>query len=415
MAQFTEKDVERLIARVFPAAEIMVSEHYRPPTSSSCSDTDAGEWVDALESELLDEEEPTLGYTIVTYLNVIEGIDTLGRRAFVPHDYADRYGWPKWPESELFDPYEDPPIDSVPPDDVINPQWAIDKITASFPEASIEVTDEGQMILDPQLYWLPARTGGLLFTNDVGEAVDDDLRDTISGPTVWDREQEREDRLRRSAAQATRGIDRSLTFADRIKQALALLELSGTLEDEIDEALRYASIRLASPSDQPIEEVVQGKESATVEYKATAQANLRTHKKSSSANEEVVTTVAAFLNSVGGVLVIGIHDNGHQVGLEPDLARVGGSQDTLKRNVVASLGRALTDSTVSLNVTVEIEKSGTDLLVIRVSPSPSPVYAVINNQEHFCVRSGSSTLRLTHSEADSYKNENWGRGTSEVS
>ena len=61
-------------------------------------------------------------------------------------------------------------------------------------------------------------------------------------------------------------------------------------------------------------------ESDRVEFKETARWNVREEKKDARMEQVVAKTVAAFLNSAGGTLVIGVDDAGTPIGLDRDYA-----------------------------------------------------------------------------------------------
>lgn len=63
--------------------------------------------------------------------------------------------------------------------------------------------------------------------------------------------------------------------------------------------------------------IAQG-ESAQLEFKSTARWNLKEAKKDRTMEEVILKTVAAFLNTNGGTLLIGVEDNGNILGLQPD-------------------------------------------------------------------------------------------------
>lgn len=66
--------------------------------------------------------------------------------------------------------------------------------------------------------------------------------------------------------------------------------------------------------------LLAGGETESVEFKETARWNVREDKKDARMEAVVAKTVAAFCNSRGGTLVIGVDDQGHPVGLDRDLA-----------------------------------------------------------------------------------------------
>lgn len=69
---------------------------------------------------------------------------------------------------------------------------------------------------------------------------------------------------------------------------------------------------------QPIAEVAQMGESDRLEFKSSARWNLRTDKRDEAMEEVVAKTVAAFMNSAGGTLLLGVADDGSLIGLGPD-------------------------------------------------------------------------------------------------
>ena len=74
------------------------------------------------------------------------------------------------------------------------------------------------------------------------------------------------------------------------------------------------------PTLLPIAEVAQMGESDRLEFKSSARWNLRTDKRDEAMEEVVAKTVAAFMNSAGGTLLLGVDDGGNLIGLGPDYA-----------------------------------------------------------------------------------------------
>ena len=69
-------------------------------------------------------------------------------------------------------------------------------------------------------------------------------------------------------------------------------------------------------------ELIRLGESKTVEFKSTLRWNLREGKKDPTVvTHAVLKTIAAFLNTEGGDLLIGVADDGSIVGTEPDAGR----------------------------------------------------------------------------------------------
>jgi type I restriction enzyme R subunit len=131
-------------------------------------------------------------------------------------------------------------------------------------------------------------------------------------------------------------------------------------------------------------------------------------------------TIAAFANSRdGGTLLVGVHDSGVPVGLEPDFAnpRKPGKDDTdlfglhLNNLIVESMGAAL-----AANVGRQMHVvDGTTVCRIHVHPSGFPVDARVavekNGQQRketkFYVRTGNSTRALDEPEKAKYILSRW--------
>ena len=80
--------------------------------------------------------------------------------------------------------------------------------------------------------------------------------------------------------------------------------------------LRYETIRRINEA--PIEVIMQEDESDILEFKSSLRWDYKNHCAKSDLENAVVKTVAAFLNTSGGVLVIGVDDNKTVLGLEKD-------------------------------------------------------------------------------------------------
>jgi hypothetical protein len=80
---------------------------------------------------------------------------------------------------------------------------------------------------------------------------------------------------------------------------------------------------------RPISELIRLGESAVLEFKSTLQWDVRQAQANHNLRISVLRTVAAFMNSQGGTLVIGVDDDGTVLGLDRDL----GSDRKLARPV----------------------------------------------------------------------------------
>jgi predicted HTH transcriptional regulator len=90
----------------------------------------------------------------------------------------------------------------------------------------------------------------------------------------------------------------------------------------------------------------------------------------------VIKTIAAFLNTDGGNLLIGVDDERKLVGLQGDysLFRKGDSRDALENWLVTQLIDQFGKPATRLYAISFHETSGQDVCGFEVQPSPEPVY-----------------------------------------
>jgi predicted HTH transcriptional regulator len=128
----------------------------------------------------------------------------------------------------------------------------------------------------------------------------------------------------------------------------------------------------------------------------------------------VPRTLAAFLNSRGGVLVIGVDDRGKVVGLGHDYKTLGnrpnrdGYQQFLVNLISSAMGKP-----VFQNLTMSFEEAnGGDVCLVAAKPSLTPVYVreKEGSQTMFYVRTGNATQTLGIKEAMQYIKEHWKSG-----
>ena len=87
------------------------------------------------------------------------------------------------------------------------------------------------------------------------------------------------------------------------------------VKDAVLEAFRTLAPK---PSDPEIAALLAAGENAKVEFKSSARWDLRENKKNPVMEQVILKTVAAFLNSDGGTLLLGVSDDGSVLGLEHD-------------------------------------------------------------------------------------------------
>lgn len=157
-------------------------------------------------------------------------------------------------------------------------------------------------------------------------------------------------------------------------------------------------------------ELISGDETHQVEFKSTARWNLREQGKDKRMEDAVVKTVAGFLNTEGGTLLIGVDDARKPIGLSHDLLLVKPpNPDGLVNWLTTHLTNALTHTAV-LRTRARIDAvEGVDICRVDIARSSVPVTARMSDKaEVFWVRMNNSTRALPEVEVEDYVREHWG-------
>jgi len=157
-----------------------------------------------------------------------------------------------------------------------------------------------------------------------------------------------------------------------------------------------------------IKDLIAGGESQTVEFKSSLQWDVKAGRKNKDLRFAVLKTIAAFLNTNGGTLLIGVQDDGRIFGLEKDLELVGGSRDKFEQTF-ANLIRRYLGAQYAPFITARFEQvEGHPIYVVHVRPAPEPVYLQTEKGKVFFVRMGTTTQALDAAETHKYILAHWG-------
>lgn len=168
-------------------------------------------------------------------------------------------------------------------------------------------------------------------------------------------------------------------------------------------------------SHRQAEELIKRGESKTLEFKGTLRWNLKEDRQDDKAiTQAVLKTVAAFLNTEGGDLLIGVADNGSIVGIERDRLE---NDDKFMRHLAQVVRNGLGDrASTCIDPKVQVIQ-GKSVCVVSCQRSPEPVFLKWKGNEtspegDFYVRSGPGTVELSPENAREYirtRFPNWSR------
>jgi hypothetical protein len=175
-------------------------------------------------------------------------------------------------------------------------------------------------------------------------------------------------------------------------------------QDVKDAALKAFQDLAPIAGDVEVADLIKQGEGAHLEFKSTARWNVRENKQDKVMEDVIRKTVAAFLNSEGGTLLIGVEDNGNVLGLDLDMKTLGKKQDRdgyelfLTSILHDHFGK---DVAPSLKVTFHTV-DGKDVCRITIQRCPRLVYVRENNDDVLYIRAGNSTKKLSTKEAVEY-------------
>lgn len=154
--------------------------------------------------------------------------------------------------------------------------------------------------------------------------------------------------------------------------------------------------------------IAQG-ESERLEFKSSIRWDFRQNLPNKTLELVAARAIASFLNTDGGILLIGVQDDGSVVGLTPDYQTLGkrpdrdGFQQALVNIISNVLGKP---ACASIRISVE-SVDEKDVCIVEVNRSPRPIYLADGSASKFWIRSGSTTQELSTSEAVSYIAQHW--------
>ena len=212
----------------------------------------------------------------------------------------------------------------------------------------------------------------------------------------------------------------SVSAASRMSGVAVLPQADlDTIADQVVERLRQdadLASRVAEQLGLPggaalrtIDEVITNDEDFAVEFKSTARWDIKEGKPNKAMEDAVVKTVAGFLNTDGGTLLIGVGPDRQVVGLDYDYPRVkppngDGFVNWLTTHLNNAIGHAAvmrTRARIALH-------EGKEICRLDVARSSQPVWANTSQKERvFFARMNNSTRELPDSELDEYLTDRW--------
>lgn len=164
---------------------------------------------------------------------------------------------------------------------------------------------------------------------------------------------------------------------------------------------KLSSLDSENETTTPIDQLIQEGESENIEFKSTLRTNLYTNHKDPKIELAFLKTIAAFLNTHGGILIVGINDAGEPLGLDADGFD---NQDKFYLHAINLIrNRIGTENALYIHASFEVFQ-GKPIFLVSCKPALKPVYVIDQAQEKFFARTGNSTTELVGRSLEDYIN-----------
>jgi len=156
------------------------------------------------------------------------------------------------------------------------------------------------------------------------------------------------------------------------------------------------------------EVIIQKGETDFIEFKSSLRWDYRQEKINKTLELVIAKTISAFLNTEGGMLFIGVDDEGNALGLEKDYQSFSkknrdGFLLALTNIINQNLGKSC-HKFISINIVALTEK---DVCIVSAEKSDKPVFLGKGDKEEFYIRASASSQPLGMRETYQYINSHW--------
>ncbi|MCP4257582.1 MAG: response regulator [Planctomycetes bacterium] len=174
-----------------------------------------------------------------------------------------------------------------------------------------------------------------------------------------------------------------------------------TLKKRTKELEAMISDSFTKIDSEQLRSLIDAGENDRFELKSTLRWNLKSNKPGKEIENAWLKTIIAFLNTDGGLLLIGVEDDGNVLGLEPDKFP---NADRYLLHVNNLIREHIGMEVIQFIKFGLKQLDGKEILCIQCSPSLEPAFLKNNKDEDFYIRVGPGSRKLTSRETLIYIN-----------
>ena len=159
----------------------------------------------------------------------------------------------------------------------------------------------------------------------------------------------------------------------------------------------------SSVEEKDVKEMIEAGEHEKLEFKTSLRWDGKLQQVNKELEKTVMKTIAAFLNSEGGHLVIGVDDHGQPIGLEKDFSSLPKPSADGFENHFNNLFNQMIGPEYRRLVKINFSNvSGKTICLASIEPSQKPAYLKTPTGEDFYIRTGNVSTPLKMSEVTAY-------------
>ena len=172
--------------------------------------------------------------------------------------------------------------------------------------------------------------------------------------------------------------------------------------------LIFLVFMIETGEEKDIAEMMESGEHDKLEFKTSLRWDVQRQQVNKELEKTVMKTVAAFLNSEGGHLLIGVSDSGQPIGLESDFHSLPKCDSDGFENHFNNLFNNMIGPEFRRKVRLKFSNIwGKTICLVNIESSHKPVYLKTGNSEDFYIRTGNVTTPLRMSEVATYVSSWW--------
>jgi hypothetical protein len=179
--------------------------------------------------------------------------------------------------------------------------------------------------------------------------------------------------------------------------------------EQIARLVDLAQARRAAHEPKSATELIAVGEGQFVEFKASLMWDYYRQAVNKDLYEPVMKNLAAFMNTAGGVLLVGVSDEGEVLGLERDFNALPKKNVDGFENAFNMAFNSMIGAEFRQYVALAFEEiDGKTMCVLSVSPAATPAYLTFKGKEDFYIRTGNASQPLPVSKATKYVQTRFG-------